>query len=65
MPVASARAFRQELLDHRGRTRFAGDDENRARFFPDDDRYLVARDLHVDHFDVVHASGAALAGSVG
>ena len=45
--------------------RFAGDDENRARFFPDDDRYLVARDLHVDHFDVVHASGAALAGSVG
>ena len=37
--------------------RFAGADEGRAVFFPEDDRYLVGRDLHVDHFDVVHAAG--------
>ena len=38
--------------------RFAGDDIARAVFFPDDDRYLIARDLHVDHYDVVYAAGA-------
>lgn len=37
--------------------RFAGKDEGRAVFFPDDERYLVGRDLHVDHFDVVFAAG--------
>jgi len=37
--------------------RFAGQDESRAVFFSDDDRYLVDRDLHVDHFDVVYAAG--------
>ena len=37
--------------------RFAGTEEGRAVFFPDDDRYLVGRDLHVDHFDVVYAAG--------
>src|SRR5688572_29336373 len=37
--------------------RFAGEEESRAVFFPDDDRYLVGRDLHVDHFDVVYAAG--------
>ena len=37
---------------------FAGDDIGRAVFFPEDDRYLVERDLHVDHFDVVYAAGA-------
>ena len=31
---------------------FAGDDLERAVFFPDDDRYLVDRDLHVTHHDV-------------
>ena len=37
--------------------RFAGTEEGRAVFFPDDDRYLVGRNLHVDHFDVVYAAG--------
>ncbi|MGH7516611.1 MAG: antibiotic biosynthesis monooxygenase family protein [Gemmatimonadales bacterium] len=37
--------------------RFAGQEEERAVFFPEDDRYLVERDLHVDHFDVVYAAG--------
>lgn len=33
--------------------RFAGDDPARAVFYPEDERFLVARDEHVDHFDVV------------
>lgn len=33
---------------------FAGDDIGRAVFYPEDDRYLVERDDHVDHFEVVH-----------
>lgn len=37
--------------------RFAGEEEGRAVFFPEDERYLVGRDLHVDHFDVVFAAG--------
>jgi heme-degrading monooxygenase HmoA len=36
--------------------RFAGDDPERAVFYPGDDRYLVARDLHVDHYEVVSSS---------
>lgn len=32
--------------------RFAGQDPERAVFFPDDDRYLVDRDLTVTHYDV-------------
>jgi len=31
---------------------FAGDDVERAVFYPDDDRYLVARELTVTHFTV-------------
>ena len=31
---------------------FAGEDPERAVFYPDDDRYLVERDLHVTHYDV-------------
>ena len=31
---------------------FAGDDVERARFFPADDRYLVERELTVRHYDV-------------
>jgi antibiotic biosynthesis monooxygenase (ABM) superfamily enzyme len=31
---------------------FAGDELERARFFPEDDRYLVERDLHVTHHSV-------------
>ena len=37
------------LDDVRG---FAGDEVERAVFFPEDDRYLVDRDLHVSHYDV-------------
>ena len=35
--------------------RFAGDDVDRAVFYPEDDRYLVERDLTVRHYDVVAA----------
>jgi hypothetical protein len=30
---------------------FAGDDVDQAVFFPEDDRYLVERDLEVSHFE--------------
>ena len=33
---------------------FAGDEIGRAVFYPEDDRFLVERDDHVDHFEVVH-----------
>jgi heme-degrading monooxygenase HmoA len=32
---------------------FAGDDPERAVFYPEDDRFLVARDDRVTHYDVV------------
>ncbi|HWZ58795.1 MAG TPA: antibiotic biosynthesis monooxygenase [Gemmatimonadaceae bacterium] len=32
---------------------FAGDPLDRAVFYPEDDRFLVDKDLHVDHFDLV------------
>jgi heme-degrading monooxygenase HmoA len=38
---------------------FAGPEPGRAVFYPEDDRFLVERDLHVDHFDVVFADGLA------
>lgn len=44
--------------------RFAGEDEGRAVFFPEDERYLVGRDLHVDHFDVVFVAGGLTAAGV-
>jgi heme-degrading monooxygenase HmoA len=31
---------------------FAGPDISRAVFFPEDDAYLVERDLHADHWEV-------------
>ena len=31
---------------------FAGDEIDRAVFFPEDDRYLVERDLNVHHYEV-------------
>lgn len=31
---------------------FAGEEVERARFYPDDDRYLTERELGVRHFDV-------------
>jgi heme-degrading monooxygenase HmoA len=32
---------------------FAGDDPERAVFYPEDDRYLIARDESVDHYDLI------------
>jgi len=38
---------------------FAGDELDAAVFFPEDDRYLVERDLEVKHYEVdVHMTGA-------
>jgi heme-degrading monooxygenase HmoA len=33
--------------------RFAGDDLERAVFYPEDERFLVDRDDHVSHYEVV------------
>jgi len=33
--------------------RFAGDDIEKAVFYPEDERFLVERDDHVSHFEVV------------
>jgi antibiotic biosynthesis monooxygenase (ABM) superfamily enzyme len=41
------------LFDSSDRVRnFAGDEIERAVFFPEDDRYLIERDLHVTHYEV-------------
>jgi len=37
--------------------RFAGDDIERAVFYPEDDRFLVERDELVRHYQVVHVAG--------
>jgi heme-degrading monooxygenase HmoA len=46
---------------------FAGEDMERAVFYPEDDRFLVERDDHVTHFEVVYradeGSGKGEAGS--
>jgi len=34
---------------------FAGDDESVAVFYPEDDAFLVDRERHADHFDVLVA----------
>jgi heme-degrading monooxygenase HmoA len=36
---------------------FAGEDYTVARFYPEDDRYLVERDLSCHHWDVVRTAG--------
>ena len=36
--------------------RFAGDDPDKAVFYPEDDRFLVDRDDHVNHYEVVYRS---------
>ena len=36
---------------------FAGEDADRAVFYPEDDRFLVDRDLQVTHYDVVFRAG--------
>ena len=39
---------------------FAGDDPETAVFYPEDDRFLVERDLRSHHFEVVgHIRGSA------
>jgi heme-degrading monooxygenase HmoA len=35
--------------------RFAGEDAGRARFYPEDEAFLVRKDLHTDHFELVVA----------
>lgn len=37
--------------------RFAGEDYATAVFYPEDDAFLIDRDLHVDHYDVVIGDG--------
>lgn len=37
--------------------RFAGDDVGRAVFYPQDERFLIARDERVSHFEVVWKDG--------
>jgi heme-degrading monooxygenase HmoA len=39
--------------------RFAGDDVDRAVFYPEDARYLVARDERVTHYEIAYHSEAA------
>jgi heme-degrading monooxygenase HmoA len=41
---------------------FAGDDVERAVFFPEDDRFLIERDDRVEHFEVVHQADATRVG---
>jgi uncharacterized damage-inducible protein DinB/heme-degrading monooxygenase HmoA len=40
-----------------GIRRFAGDDPEKARYYPEDERFLLALEPHVEHFEVVAASG--------
>jgi heme-degrading monooxygenase HmoA len=42
--------------------RFAGEDIERAVFYQEDDRFLVERDNHVTHFEVVYRDDAARVG---
>ena len=39
-------------------TAFAGDDPETAVFYPEDDRFLIERDLTVTHFEVAEAEGS-------
>jgi heme-degrading monooxygenase HmoA len=38
--------------------RFAGDDIEKAVFYPEDERFLVERDTHVSHYEVVFDTSA-------
>jgi heme-degrading monooxygenase HmoA len=38
---------------------FAGDDIGRAVFYPEDDRFLVAREERVNHYEVVFSTEVA------
>ena len=37
---------------------FAGDDYERARYYPEDDEFLLEREPFVSHYDVLGTSGA-------
>jgi heme-degrading monooxygenase HmoA len=39
---------------------FAGPDPSRARFYPEDDRFLIRRGETVAHFELVHGEGLVL-----
>ena len=39
---------------------FAGPDVSRAVFYPEDDRFLIARDEHVTHYEVVGQTESVL-----
>jgi heme-degrading monooxygenase HmoA len=41
---------------------FAGDDIEKAVFYPEDDRFLVDRDDHVSHYEVVFDSSPVAQG---
>ena len=38
---------------------FAGDDPEIARYYPEDDDFLLARDEHVEHYETAFASPGA------
>jgi len=40
---------------------FAGPEVTRAVFYPEDERFLIARDEHVTHYEVVHRTASVLA----
>lgn len=44
-------------VDQSAIRRFAGEIIDRAVFYPEDDRFLVERDNHVDHYEVVFQDG--------
>jgi heme-degrading monooxygenase HmoA/uncharacterized damage-inducible protein DinB len=46
-----------------GIRRFAGDEPERARYYPDDERFLTALDPNVEHFEVVSEGGTRTAGA--
>ena len=42
---------------------FAGEDVERAVFYPEDDRFLIERHAHVTHYDVVSPADVQTAGA--
>jgi uncharacterized damage-inducible protein DinB/heme-degrading monooxygenase HmoA len=46
-----------------GIRRFAGDEPERARYYPEDERFLKALEPHVAHFDVVAEGGPSAGGA--
>jgi heme-degrading monooxygenase HmoA len=41
--------------------RFAGDDVDKAVYYPEDDEYLLSREPHVTHYEVVDEKGLTAA----